>query len=452
MQDSILQSIGHTPLVRIRRLGEGLEPTIAAKVESMNPGGSIKDRVALAMIAEAEKRGWLRPGGTIIEATAGNTGVGLAMVAAVRGYRCIFVLPDKMSSEKISLLKAYGAEVVITPTAVAPDSPESYNGVADRLSREIPGAWRPNQFTNLANPEMHYRTTGPEIWNDTDGKVTVLVGGVGTGGTLSGVAKYLKERNSDIKVIGADPEGSVLSGGMPRPWKVEGIGEDFVPKTFNSQLVDDWVQVSDAESFHVARELARREGILVGGSSGTAMAAALRYARRLKASDLVVVLCADTGRNYMSKAFDDRWMAENKLQWVLDVPHSVGDLLRQRGDRPLVTVSPLDPASNAIAIFEKSSISQLPVLENGKPVGSVLEVTIARLLHDHRDPNRVPIGEIMAKPLPTLDIKTHIDEAYRLLLAGHTGVLATSDGHSVGIVTRIDLIQYWQTLRGKETT
>jgi cystathionine beta-synthase len=452
MQDSILQSIGHTPLVRIRRLGEGLEPTIAAKVESMNPGGSIKDRVALAMIAEAEKRGWLRPGGTIIEATAGNTGVGLAMVAAVRGYRCIFVLPDKMSSEKISLLKAYGAEVVITPTAVAPDSPESYNGVADRLSREIPGAWRPNQFTNLANPEMHYRTTGPEIWNDTEGKITVLVGGVGTGGTLSGVAKYLKERNSDIKVVGADPEGSVLSGGMPRPWKVEGIGEDFVPKTFNSQLVDDWVQVSDAESFHVARELAKREGILVGGSSGTAMAAALRYARRLKASDLVVVLCADTGRNYMSKAFDDRWMAENKLQWVLDVPHSVGDLLKQRGDRPLVTVSPSEPAASAIGIFEKSNISQLPVLENGKPVGSVLEVTIARLLHDHRDPNRVPIGEIMAKPLPTLDIKTHIDEAYRLLLAGHTGVLATSDGQIVGIVTRIDLIQYWQTERGKEAT
>ncbi|HEX3316312.1 MAG TPA: pyridoxal-phosphate dependent enzyme, partial [Gemmataceae bacterium] len=379
MQESILQSIGHTPLVRIRRLGEGLEPTIAAKVESMNPGGSIKDRVALAMIAEAEKRGWLRPGGTIIEATAGNTGVGLAMVAAVRGYRCIFVLPDKMSSEKISLLKAYGAEVVITPTAVAPDSPESYNGVADRLSREIPGAWRPNQFTNLANPEMHYRTTGPEIWEESEGKVTVLVGGVGTGGTLSGVAKYLKECNSDIKVVGADPEGSVLSGGMPRPWKVEGIGEDFVPKTFNSQLVDDWVQVSDAESFHVARELARREGILVGGSSGTAMAAALRYARRLKTSDLIVVLCADTGRNYISKAFDDRWLAENKLQWVLDVPHSVGDLLRQRGDRPLVTVSPLDSAADAIAIFEKSSISQLPVLENGKPVGSVLEVTIARL-------------------------------------------------------------------------
>jgi cystathionine beta-synthase len=281
MQDSILQSIGKTPLVRLRRMAKDVQATVAVKVEAQNPGGSVKDRVGLAMITEAERRGLLRPGGTIIEATAGNTGVGLAMVAAVRGYRCIFVLPDKMSSEKIALLKAYGADVVITPTSVAPDSPESYNGVADRLAREIPGAWRPNQFTNLANPEVHYRMTGPEIWDQTDGQITAFVAGIGTGGTISGVARYLKERKPDIKIIGADPEGSVLSGGSPKPWKVEGIGEDFVPKTFNSQLVDDWIRVSDAESFRVARELARREGILAGGSSGTNLAAALRYARRL---------------------------------------------------------------------------------------------------------------------------------------------------------------------------
>ena len=454
MQDTILQSIGRTPLVRFRRLSVGLEATIAAKVESMNPGGSIKDRVALAMIAEAEKRGWLRPGGTIIEATAGNTGRRPRNGRGQCGYpQHLRPTRTKCRPRRISLLKAYGAEVVITPTAVAPDSPESYAGVADRLAREIPGAWRPNQFTNLANPEMHYRETGPEIRG--------AVRGEGDRGArrrrrhrrhrLSGVAAYPKERNPDIRVVGADPEGSVLSGGMPRPWKVEGIGEDFVPKTFNSQLVDDWVQVSDAESFHVARELARREGILVGGSSGTAMAAALRYARRLKASDFVVVICADTGRNYISKAFDDRWLADNKLQWVLDVPHSVGDLLKLRGDRPLVTVSPSEPAAAAIAIFEKSSISQLPVLENGKPVGSVQEVTLARLLHDKRDPGRVPIGEIMAKPLPTLDVKTHIDDAYRLLLAGYTGVLATSDNQIVGIVTRIDLIQYWQSQQVRRT-
>src|ERR1700724_559526 len=260
MQETILQSVGRTPLVQLHPVTEGLQARVYLKVESITPGGSVKDRVGLAMILEAERRGWLRPGGTIIEATAGNTGVGLAMAAAVKGYRCIFVLPDKMSSEKILLLKAYGAEVVVTPTNVPPDSPDSYNGVADRLAREIPGAWRPNQFANMANPEIHYRTTGPEIWEQTEGKITAFVAGVGTGVTMSGVAKYLKERNPDVKIIGADPEGSVLSGGVPRPWKVEGIGEDFVPKTFNSQYVDDWVRISDAESFHVARQLARREG------------------------------------------------------------------------------------------------------------------------------------------------------------------------------------------------
>jgi cystathionine beta-synthase len=448
MHDTILQSVGRTPLVRLRRMTEGVPAAVAVKVEAINPGGSTKDRVAVAMIADAEKRGWLRPGGTVIEATAGNTGVGLAMVAAVKGYRCIFVLPDKMSSEKVSLLKAYGAEVVITPTNVAPDSPDSYNGVADRLAREIPGAWRPNQFTNLSNPEVHYRTTGPEIWEQTDGKVTVVVGGVGTGGTLSGVGKYLKERNPDVKVIGADPEGSILSGGSPHGWKVEGIGEDFVPKTFNSQLVDDWVRVSDAESFHTARELARREGILAGGSSGTAMAAALRYARRLTTDDLVVVILADTGRNYLSKCFDDTWLAENKLQWVPDAPHTVGDLLKKKGERPVLTIRPDATAADAIVMLQTSGISQLPVLDDGKPVGSVQEVTLARVLHDQRDPAQVPVGEIMGKPLPQLDIGTHLDEAYRLLLAGNTGVLATSDGEVVGIVTRIDLIEYWNKQRG----
>src|SRR5438552_4002823 len=287
MQETILQSIGRTPLVQLRRLSEGLTARVYVKLESLNPGGSIKDRVGVAMIIEAERRGWLRPGGTIIEATAGNTGVGLAMAAAVKGYRCIFVLPDKMSGEKIRLLKAYGAEIVITPTAVSPDSPDSYNGVADRLTREIPGAWRPNQFANLANPEVHYRMTGPEIWQQTGGRVTAFVAGVGTGGTISGVGRYLKEQNPEVKIIGADPEGSVLSGGTGKPWKVEGIGEDYVPRTFNSQVVDDWVRVGEAESFQIAREMARREGLLLGGSSGTNVAAALRYARRLSGEHLV---------------------------------------------------------------------------------------------------------------------------------------------------------------------
>jgi cystathionine beta-synthase len=354
-----------------------------------------------------------------------------------------------MSAEKIALLKAYGAEVVITPTGVAPDSPESYNGVADRLSGEIPGAWRPNQFTNLANPEIHYRTTGPEIWDQSRGKVTVFVAGVGTGGTVSGVGRYLKERNPNVKVVGADPEGSVLSGGSPKPWKVEGIGEDFVPKTFSSQYVDDWERVSDAESFHTARELARREGMLLGGSSGTNVAAALRYARRLGPGHLVVALGADTGRNYLSKFFDDGWLAANKLTFAEPQAHSVGDLLKRRGERKLVTIAPDTTAEQAIHLLEATGILQLPVMDAGRPVGSVQEVTLARVLHDGRDPSQIPVGEVMARPLPVVDVHTHLDEAYRLLMAGYTGVLATSDGKVVDIVTRIDLIHYWDRTRGK---
>lgn len=447
MQETILQSIGRTPLVRLRRMAEGLRANIYLKLESQNPGGSVKDRVGLAMITDAERRGLLRPGGTIIEATAGNTGVGLAMVASVRGYRCIFVLPDKMSSEKIALLKAYGAEVVITPTGVAPDSQESYSGVAERLAREIPGAWRPNQFSNLSNPEVHYRTTGHEIWEQTEGRVTAFVAGVGTGGTISGVGQYLKEQNPDVRIIGADPEGSVLSGDTPRPWKVEGIGEDFVPKTFNSQVVDEWIRVSDTESFHTARSLARREGILAGGSSGTNVAAALRYARRLTGDDLVVALVCDTGRNYLSKFFDDNWLAANKLEMHEKPAHSVGDLLRQRGPRQLVTTSPRATVADAIALMQQTGISQLPVLEDGKPVGSIQEVTVARVLHDNDDPDKVAVGKVMARPLPQLDTGVHIDEAYRLLLAGNTGVLAVDDGRVIDIVTRIDLVNYWNKLR-----
>jgi cystathionine beta-synthase len=417
----------------------------------MNPGGSIKDRVAIAMISEAERKGLLRVGGTIIEATAGNTGVGLAMVAAVKGYRCIFVLPDKMSKDKISLLRAYGAEVVITPTNVAPDSPDSYAGVADRLAREIPGAWRPNQFTNQANPDIHYRMTGPEIWQQTDGRVTVFVAGVGTGGTITGVGRYLKEQNPNILVIGADPEGSVLSGGSPSSWKVEGIGEDFVPKTFNSQLVDEWVRVGDAEAFHYANMLARQEGLLLGGSTGTIVAAALRYARRLGPDDLVVAVGCDTGRNYLSKVFDESWLKENKLLYQDQPEHTIGDLLKQRGTRKMVTTSPDDPADRAIKLMQESSFSQLPVVEDGKAVGSVQEVTLARLLHDHGDPSTVKVAQIMARPLPQVDARVHLDEAYRLLLGGHPGVLVTVDDKVVDIVTRIDLVNYWshgQSLKG----
>ena len=444
MHDNILQSIGRTPLIRLRKMATDVPATVAVKVESQNPGGSVKDRVGLAMISEAERRGVLRPGGTIIEATAGNTGVGLAMVAAVRGYRCIFVLPDKMSAEKIALLKAYGAEVIITQTSVAPDSPDSYNGVADRLAREIPGAWRPNQFANLANPEIHYHQTGPEIWEQTEGKITAFVCGIGTGGTISGVARDLKERKPDVRIIGADPEGSVLSGGAPHSWKVEGIGEDFVPKTFNGQLVDDWIRIGDAESFHFARQLSRREGILAGGSSGTNVAAALKYARRCTAEDLIVTLICDTGRNYLSKFYDEAWLVANNLTETDQPAQSIKDLLVLRGPRTLVHISPDATVFDAIVLMQTSGISQLPVLQDGRSVGSIQEVTLARVLHDNADPKKLGIGEVMARPLPTLDANVHLDEAYRLLLSGNTGVLAAIDGKVQDIVTRIDLVQYYQ--------
>jgi cystathionine beta-synthase len=447
---NVLEAIGRTPLIALRRLAQGVPARVFVKLEAANPGGSIKDRVGVAMVEEAERQGWLTTGGTIIEATAGNTGVGLALAAAVKGYRCIFVLPDKMSSEKIRLLKAYGAEIVITPTAVAPDSPESYNGVADRLAREIPGAWRPNQFANLANPDIHYRTTGPEIWAQTEGRITAFVCGAGTGGTISGVGRYLKEQNPDVRVIGADPEGSVLSGDTPKPWKVEGIGEDFLPKTLNGQVVDEWIRIGDAESFQTARALARREGLLVGGSSGTAVAAALQYARRLTSADLVVALCADTGRNYLSKFYDDEWLAANNLLCGEPNAQTVGDLLKARGPRTLVTVCPEATAAEASELLSARGISQLPVLRDGHAVGSIQEVTLARLLHDDLDPETVRVGDVMAKPLPQIDVNVQLDEAYRLLLAGNSGVLAVAGDAVIDIVTRIDLIQYWTRRRAHE--
>jgi len=447
MLDSVLHAIGHTPLIRLNKITEGLKTPIYVKMEAMNPGGSVKDRVGLAMITDAERKGHLKPGGTIIEATAGNTGVGLAMAAAVKGYRCIFVLPDKMAQEKISLLKAYGAEIVITATNVPPNSPESYAGVADRLTREIPGAWRPNQFANLANPEIHYRTTGPEIWQQTDGRVTVLVAGVGTGGTLSGAGKYLKEQNPDVKLIGADPDGSILSGSMPKSWKVEGIGEDFVPRTLDSQIVDEWVRITDAESFYASRTMARKEGLLLGGSAGTNVAAAIQYARRLGPNDLIVVIGCDTGRNYLSKFYDDNWMRETGL--LKDDPNTdnIGDMIKKRGDRPLISIAPSATVNEAIDVLQKRGISQMPVLQDGVAQGSIQEITLARFLHEGHDPNTSLVKDVMAKPLPQMDLNTHIDEAFRLLQAGNSGVLATLQGKVVDIVTRIDFIHYWNMRR-----
>src|SRR6058998_4123369 len=342
IKDSILEAIGHTPLVRLSRIAAGLTPQVVAKVESLNPGGSIKDRVAVALVEAAERDGHLRPGGTIVEPTSGNTGTGLAIAARLKGYRVIAVMPDKMSKEKIDLLRAYGAEVVVAPTAVSPDSPESYYRVADRLTAEIPGAFQPNQYFNLANPEAHYRSTGPELWEQSAGAITHLVAGVGTGGTITGVGRYLKERNPAIEVIGADPVGSIYSGTEVKPYLVEGVGEDFWPETFDPSVVDRYVTVSDRDAFLTTRRLAAEEGLLVGGSSGLAAWAALQVARDHEdPSAMVAVILPDGGRSYLSKVFNDAWMTQyGFLERAGD--QTVGDVLRRKHEDgevpPLVSI------------------------------------------------------------------------------------------------------------------
>jgi len=443
--NNILESIGGTPLIKLNRMAEGLNADIYLKAENLNPGGSVKDRTALRMVEAAEKAGLLKEGGTIVEATAGNTGAGLAMAAAVKGYRTIFVIPDKMSPDKIELLKAYGAEVVITPTSVPPDSPESYNGVAERLSREIPGAFRPNQFGNPENPLAHYHSTGPEIWNDLKGEIDVFVAGMGTGGTISGVSRYLKEKKPSVVVIGADPEGSILSGDSPKPYKVEGIGEDFIPVTFNRQLVDEMIRVSDQESFNTARKLAREEGILAGGSSGTALAAALKYAARLKEKKIIAVLLPDTGRNYLTKIFSDKWMRENGF-WAAkeeeDAP--VSEIQRGSKETPvLIALSPRDTLEDAAGLMHKYDISQIPVVEGEKQAGSMNEALVLKCLHDGVNMENQKVSAVMGKPFPEISPQTRVSEAYRMLLAGHSGLVVTDNGRPVSLLTKMDVINYY---------
>jgi len=449
--NNILEVVGETPLVRLNNITRGIKSAVYVKPEMLNPGGSVKDRIARAMVEAAEREGKLKPGGTIVEATAGNTGAGLALVAAIKGYRCIFVLPDKMSQEKINLLRAYGAEIVITPTSVPPDSPESYNGTADRLAREIPNAFRPNQFENPNNPRAHYLTTGPEIWRDSDGKVEVFVAGMGTGGTISGTAQFLKEKNPNILIVGADPQGSILSGDTPRSYKVEGIGEDFIPKTFNRQLVDEMVRVTDQESFLTARRLAREEGILAGGSSGTALAAALKFAQRLEQPKYIVVLLPDTGRNYIDKIYSDQWMMENGfLKENCSEPAHVIDVLTAKDAFPsILCVSPKENLARAIALMKLYSISQLPVIEDNKVVGSLNEASVMKLLHDGVNFRQQQIGAVMGKPLPVLNADTDISEAFRVLLSGASGIVVVQDGIPRGVITRWDLVSFW-TQQGGE--
>ncbi len=445
--ESFLDAMGNTPLVRLHKVVRGVRPAILAKLEMLNPGGSVKDRIGLRLIEAAERAGLLRAGGTIVEPTSGNTGHGLAIAAAIRGYKCIFVMPDKMSQEKVALLRAYGAEVVITPTAVAPESPESYYRVADRLTEEIPGAFQPNQYFNQENPAAHYETTGPEIWEQTGGAIDVLAAGVGTGGTITGAARFLKERKPGLTVVGADPEGSLYSGDTPRPYLVEGIGEDFWPETFDPSVVDRWVRVSDADSFRLARAVTRQEGILVGGSSGTALYAALEVARELDESKTIVVIFPDTGRNYLSKLYSDSWLLQYGMLERPEIVRVEEVLSAKHGDLPtVVTVSAHDKVRQAIDALQEYGISQAPVvrepsLDVTQFVGSIQERALLDRIFRDPDALQADVAEVMGPPIPMVEYDEPIEVAF-VELQREPAVLVAKAGQVLGVLTRSDLLEF----------
>jgi cystathionine beta-synthase len=444
--DTVLDAVGDTPLVRLDKVARSVQSTVLAKLEMLNPGGSVKDRIGLRMIEAAEREGHLKPGGTIVEPTSGNTGHGLAIAAAIRGYRCIFVMPDKMSQEKISLLRAYGAEVVICPTAVPPESPESYYRVADRLAEEIPGAYQPNQYFNAENPAAHYETTGPEVWRQTDGTIDVLVAGVGTGGTITGAARYLKERKPDLLVVGADPEGSIYSGDV-HPYLTEGIGEDFWPTTFDPSLVDRYVRVSDRDAFRMARRITREEGILVGASSGTAVVAALTVAAELPAETTLVVILPDTGRNYLSKAYSDTWLLQYGLMERPEIVRVEEVLSSKHGHvPPLITVNARDKVRQAIDVLHEFNISQAPVVrEDGVDVAQFVGGVHENALLDRifRDPDalQADVAEIMGPPIGLVEFDAPIELAFETLQHG-PAVLVEKAGQVLGVLTRSDLLEF----------
>jgi cystathionine beta-synthase len=451
--NSVLDLIGNTPLVKLDRTTDGAKGLVLAKVEYLNPGGSVKDRIATRMIDAAEASGELKPGGTIVEPTSGNTGVGLAMVAQQRGYRCVFVCPDKVSEDKQNVLRAYGAEVVVCPTAVAPEHPDSYYNVSDRLVREIEGAWKPNQYANVNNPRSHYETTGPEIWRQTDGKITHFVAGVGTGGTISGIGRYLKEQNPAVQVIGADPSGSVYSGGTGRPYLVEGVGEDFWPTTYDRDIADRIIEVSDADSFQFTRRLAREDALLVGGSSGMAAYAAVQLAKELDDPDaVIVVLLPDSGRGYLAKVFNDEWLAQYGFLPASPDEPTIGEVLRGKsGQIPdLVHTHPTETIAEAVHILQEYGVSQMPVVRAEPPIvaaevaGSVSERALLDALFAGNARLRDSVGEHMDPPLPTVGSNEPVSEAVHRLEKADA-LLIQEDGKPVGVVTRQDLLAYLAT-------
>ena len=445
--NSILETIGHTPLVRLNRVTQGVQPLMLAKVEYFNPGGSVKDRIGLGLIESMERSGQLKPGGTIVEPTSGNTGTGLALAAAIKGYRLICVMTDKVAEEKRSLLRAYGSEVVICPSSANHGDADHYQTVAARLAREIPGACSPNQYANPANPLAHYRGTGPEIWEATEGKVTAFVAGVGTAGTIIGTARYLKERNPAIQVIGADPAGSIFSNDTPHPYKVEGIGTDVFPENWDPSVVDEVIRVDDRTSFSLTLRLAREEGILCGGSCGTALAAALEYAKRGGPDDVIVTLLPDTGRGYLSKIYNETWMRENGFVEAPQQP-TLADVLAFRHTSepqlpPVIGVAPADPVTVAISRFHEYGISQLPVIEEGHVVGSLTETQLLQRLASGERLGDQRVREWQGPPLPALADTATVREAYTLFAGGQTAVAVIGDTGLRGVLSKSDLMEFW---------
>ena len=457
---NILEAIGHTPLVRLNRLTEGLKAEVYVKVDYMNPGGSVKDRIATTMIDDAERRGLLKPGGTIIEGTSGNTGMGLALLAAVRGYKVIFTITDKQSKEKIDLLKALGAEVIVCPTAVEPADPRSYYSVASKLAATLPNSYYPNQYENPMNPEAHYQTTGPEIWEDSEGKISHFVIGLGTGGTVTGVARFLKEKNPQVKVVGVDPIGSLYyeyfktgKVGKATTYVVEGIGEDFFPKTMDLTVLDDIIQITDRDCFVWTRRLARQEAIFTGGSGGGCVYAALQVARGLGREGFVVAFLPDTGMRYLSKIYNDEWMRDNRYLEA-EIQVAAEDLVRTKvaasGPRELLSVQPYQTVYHALRLMQSQDVSQVPVFENEAPVGALYEDHVLKLALEGRDLRKVLIREVMSKPFPVVPAATPIVQVSELITSGSPAVFVELAPAKYDILTKYDVIRAVARLTEKE--